>query len=255
MGNFKQIATRTILGGQNRRRRSILKGSVGAGGDNLPNDLRLIARALAEAGLLSPHAPHNDIELAIYRSIHHIHRTTDEVPPSTGDASTLIPESDTELVMRRALAEFRFSTAHRAVALSASPKGARAILETGISLAKERLNESADTHKSPAVFRRAILPPLSPDAYQSNRRLVETVSQTNIEGLDDLISESICRTGKAGFVEVRDFFNVLTSSRPERASSLGERIKRRLRGKPRRRFIKLMQNIPPNEDDFVDGPS
>lgn len=255
MGNFKPIAMRTTLGGRDQRRRCILNGSVGSNGDNFPNDLRLVARALVEAGLLAPDAPHDDVKHAIDRAIRHIHRTTSEVSPDASNASTLFPESDTELVMRRALAELRFSTAHRAVALSASPKGARAILETGISLAKKRLFEDSQTHERPPAFRRAILPPLSPDAYQSNRRLAETISRSNIEGLDDLISESIRRTGKAGFVEVRDFFNVLTSSRPERANSLGEKVKRRLRGKPRRRFIKLMQNVPPNEDDFVDGTS
>ena len=251
MGNFKPMTVRTSIRGREPRRRTILKGSVGKGGDNLPNDLRLIGRALAEAGLLSPDAAHEDIEHAIYRAIRHIRRTTDGISSSTA----LTPASDTELAMRRALAEFRFPSAHRAIALSASPKGARAILETGISRAKKRLNEGSQTHDTPHAFRRAILPPLSPNAHQSNRRLAETISQTNIEGLDDLISQSIRGTGKAGFVEVRDFFNVLTSRTPERAKSLGERVKRRLRGKPRRRFIKLMQNVPPNEDDFVDGPS
>ena len=124
-----------------------------------------------------------------------------------------------------------------------------------MSLAREKLLENPQTHITPLAFRRAALPPLSPIAYQSNRRLAGTISRTSIEGMDDLISESIRQTGKAGFVEVRDFFNVLTSSRPERAISLGEKVKRRLRGKPRRRFIKLMQNVPPNEDDFIDGPS
>lgn len=255
MGNFKPMAMRTITVRRDRRRRTILRGSVGVGGDNFPNDLRLIARALAEAGLLASDAPNEDIKHAIFRAIRHIHRTADEIRPNAGNATTLIPESNTELVMRRALAELRFSTAHSAIALSVSPKGARAILETGISLAKERLLEDSQAHQTPAAFRRATLPPLSPTAYQSNRRLTETMSETNIEGLDDLISESIRHNGKSGFVEVRDFFNVLNSSKPKHAKNLGQKVKRRLRGKPRRRFIKLVRNVPPNEDDFVDGPS
>jgi hypothetical protein len=254
MGNFKPVAMRTMNSGRERRR-SILKGSIGVDGDNLPNDMRLIARALIEAGLLGPDAPQEDVKHAICRAIRHIRRTTDELPTNASDKNTLIPESDTDLMMRRALAELRFSISHRTVALSASPKGARAVFETGVFLAKQRLKENSQAHETPPAFRRATLPPLSPNAYQSNRRLAEAVSKTNFEGLDDLISESIRHNDKAGFVEVRDFFNVLTSYRPESARSLGEKVKRRLRGKPRRRFIKLMQNVPPNEDDFVDGPS
>ena len=254
MGNFKPLAMRTMTGGRDRRPRSILKGSIGLDGDNLPNDLRLIARALVEAGLLAPDVPEEDVKHGIYRAIRHIHHTTGEIPPNASDVNTLIPESDTELMMRHALAEFRFPTAHRTIALSASPKGARAILETGISLAKKRLQVNSQANEIPPSFRRAILPPLSPNAYQSNRRLTETISEANIEGLDDLISESIRHNSKSGFVEVRDFFNVLNSSKPKHAKNLGQRVKRRLRGKPLRRFIKRMQNVPPNEDDFVDDP-
>lgn len=255
MGNFKSHATQINKRTNAKRKRSILRGSVGPDGENLPADLRLISTALSQAGLLSTEATPGEVKRTIFHAVGHIQRTAKPKGPMGQLNIGISPADDTERVMRRAIAELRFPTAHRAIALSAAPKGARAIVECGMSIARKKLLLGAHVEDTPAPFRRALLPSLPPQAFQSNRRLAETLTKFDIDGLDVLIAESIRDNGKAGFIEVRDFFTILRTTKPLKACHLGVNVKRRLQGKPRRRFIKLIRDVPPNEDDFDDNAS
>ncbi len=255
MGNFKPHTTQINKRTKAKRGRSILHGSVGPDGENLPADLRLISTALSQAGLLSSQATPDEVKHTIFHAVRHIQRAAKPKGPLGQLNLGISPADDTERAMRRAISELRFPTAHRAIALSAAPKGAMAIVECGMSIAREKLHQGVHVEDTPAPFRRALLPPLPPQAYQSNRRLAETQATFDIEGLDILIAESINENGKAGFVEVRDFFAVLGTTKPQKARHLWVNVKRRLRGKPRRRFIKIIRDVPPNEDDFDDSAS
>ena len=254
MGNFKPLTKRTKLHtGSTRSPRSIIRGTVGRNGENRPADLRLISTALSEAGLLSSNASQDQLKLAIVSAVRHIQRTLGQSIGAHGDQIT--PSDSTERAMRRAISELRFPTAHRAIALSTAPKGARALVECGMSIAKKQLHEGSQMEDIPTPFRRALLPPIKPATFQSNRRITETLMKYDIDGLDCLIAESIRQNGKAGFVEVRDFYTVLSSKNAHKAQFLASKVKRHLRGKPRRRFIKLIQHVPPNEDDFDESSS
>ncbi len=140
MGNFKPVAMRTMTSGRERRR-SILKGSIGVDGDNLPNDMRLIARALIEAGLLGPDAPQEDEtrlpSVVQYATFAH----NNELPTNAWRSRTLIPESDTDRTCGRALAaKGRFPNISSHFALSANQRG-QGSPRTGVFLAKQRLKE------------------------------------------------------------------------------------------------------------------
>lgn len=253
MGNFKSLTTRINTHARTSGQRSILRGSVGPDGENLPSDLRLISTTLSKAGLLSADASPDEVKCAISNAVRHIQSTAETPHNTTSKSIRVNPADDTERIIRRAIAEFRYPTAHRAIALSAASQGARAIVDCGMSIARNKLTERARTETQSAPFRRALLPPLPPQAFQSNRRVAEIQVKFEIDGLDRLIAESIYENGKAGFVEVRDFFTVFRSMNPLQAQGLASKVKRRLRGKPRRRFIKLVRDVPPNEDDFEDN--
>ncbi|MDA8636986.1 hypothetical protein N9L49_00035 [Rhodospirillales bacterium] len=255
MGNFKSQSKQINKRTNAARERSILRGTVGPDGENLHADLRLISTALSQAGLVSPQATLEEVKRTIFKAVRHIHRTTKPKDPVGPFDLGIFPADDTERAMRRAISELRFPTAHRAIALSAAPKGARAIVECGMSIARKKLHQGAHIEDTPAPFRRALLPPLLPQVSQSNRCLAATLAKFDIDGLDTLIAANIIENGKAGFIEIRDFFTVLSITKPEKALNLGAKVKRRLRGKPRRRFIKLIRNVPPNEDDFNDRAS
>lgn len=173
----------------------------------------------------------------------------------TSQPVRVYPADQTERTIRRAIAEFRYPTEHRAIAISAASHGAKAIVDCGISIAREKLINSTQADAQPAPFRRALLPPLSPEIFQSNRRIAETHAKFNIDGLDQMIAESIQDNGKAGFVEARDFFTVFQSMSPMQSEGLASKVKRRLRGNSRRRFIKLIRNVSPTEDDFKECTS
>ena len=67
MGNFKSHATQISKPVNSKRRRSILRGSVGPNGENLPTDLRLISTAFTQAGLLSTEASSEEVKRTIIR--------------------------------------------------------------------------------------------------------------------------------------------------------------------------------------------
>lgn len=255
MGNYKSLMMRISTHTRTSGQRSILRGSVGSDGENLPSDLRLISTALSKAGLLSADASPDEVKCAISNAVRHIQSTAKTPHSTTSKSIRIYPADDTERVIRRALAEFRYPTAHRALALSAASQGARAIVDCGMSIARDNLTERARAEPLSAPFRRALLPPLPPQAFQSNRRVAEIQAKFKIDGLDQMIAESIYKNGKAGFVEVRDFFTVFRSMNPLQAQGLASKVKRHLRDKPRRRFIKLVRNVSPNEDDFDDNAS
>ena len=250
MGNFKPLTKRINSQTHPKARRTILRGSVGANADNLPSDLRLVSRALSDAGLLSAGASHKDVKTAITNTLQHIQRTMRHHDGIHQSDIKISPADDSERAMRRAIAEFRYPTAHRAVALSTAPKGARALVDCGISIARRKLYQETGKDVKPTFFQRAALPALSPNSHQSNRLIVKVHIESEIAELDSLIAESLRKNGKDGFVEVRDFFSVLFAKAPEKASTLEEKVNRRLDHKSRRRFNKLIRGITPNEGDF-----
>lgn len=253
MGNFKPYSTRQAQRRHQRKsNRAVLQASVGLDAENLPSDLRVISTALAEADLLSPDTPSHMLKSEILRAIRHVRRTITDTDLTDHPLDKALPSGMTEHAVRRAFAEMRFSTFHRKIAETTAPKGAREVIALGVALARHKTPADDTNREMPNPHRRALLPPITPTAFQSNRRLVEALTQTDIQSIDFLIAESIRLNGKVGFVEVRDFFVALMSRAPHKSKRLAENVKRRLCGKSRRRFIKLQGGIAPSESDFND---
>lgn len=253
MGNFEPIENR--LGKQRMPKkhiRSVLHGSVGEDAENSPSDLRLIGIALKEAGLLTPGTDPKSLNMVIASTINHVSKSIQARNLSVPSESKMKPADHNERRMRRALSEMRYPVSHRRVLHSVTPKGVREALNDGLTIARNKMRTAQQNHSdetSPTI-RRAVLPAISLQAFQANRRIAETLVHHSLDGLDDLIAESIMLNGKQGFVDVRDFLSVLKAKDSAKAIDLIANVKRRLRGKPRRRFIKLGRDMTPTEDDF-----
>lgn len=256
MGNFKPYSGKHVDQDYRRRsRRAVLKASVGVDGENLPTDLKLVSTALAEAGLLPAGTPPYLIKREVMKAIQHVERTIADSDWAGNPANRIAPSDPTERMIRRAFAEMRFPTSHRLVVESSSPKGVRAVIARGVELAHRKVLIE-DTHEPGSrPYQRALLPPITAEALQTNRRLVDALVQTDIQAIDGVVAKRVRLDGKVGFVEVRDFFTVMTARTPLKSKVLADKVKRHLCGKPRRRFIKLLKGVTPTEGDFEDDPS
>lgn len=248
MGNFDAYGAPTF---RDRAPRSVLRGTVGPNARNAPEDLQIIARTLADAGLLDENAPPALAYQAIFAAIRHVKRTLNSV----ADGDTISPGDDTERAVRRALATGRLPLSHRAIQQSSAPKGARIVIDGGMKRARRRLSGPDDSLKDGAPERRALLPSISADTFRANRRLAEALAGGGqLPGLELIIAETVREGGKQGFADVRDFVHVLKRHAPAAAHELLERVERNLTGNALKRFRKLRRGVSPVEGDF-DTPS
>lgn len=244
MGNFDAY---TIPKRDNRPVRSVLRDAVGPDAANIPEDLHIITRTLASAGLLDESANPVLTRNAIFQAIRHVRKTL----PGVIAGENISPGDDTERAVRRALAHGRLPLSHRAVMESTAPRGARTVLDGGMRRARAKLLEETIYDPVASPLRRTLLPAISPETFQSNRRLCEALTNGgHIDGLDRIIAASITDGGKQGFSDVRDFFQVLKSQSPALAQELYDRTRPALKGKASRRFAKLYRSQPPVDGDF-----
>lgn len=244
MGNFDAY---TIPKRDNRPVRTVLRDGVGPDAANIPEDLHIITRTLASAGLLAETASPAQTRDAIFQAIRHVRKTL----PGVIAEETLSPGDDTERAVRRALARGRLPLSHRAVMESTAPRGARTVLDGGMRRARAKLLEEITCDPLASPLRRTLLPAISPETFQSNRRLCEALANGgHIDGLDSIIAASITDGGKQSFSDVRDFFQILKSQSPVLAQELYGRTRSGLKGKASRRFAKLYRSQPPVDGDF-----
>lgn len=253
MGNFEPYAL--------QRRdvptaRSVLRHDVGPHGTNAPEDLHIIARALAGVGLLDETACPDRTHRVIFNAIRHMRQTL-ALPGAdrTSDAQ-ITPGDITERTVRRALVQGRLSLSHRTVAESTAPKGARSVIDAGMRRARAKLEEFENTPPLGTPERRALLPSVSPETFQSNRRLADAIAAGGeLPGLEHVIAATIRDGGKQGYSDVRDFMSVLRSRAPNHVDPLCGRIAANLKNKPLRRYRKLRSGQTPTEGDFDDPPA
>ncbi len=244
MGNFDAYSVPKL---RERPPRSVLRDSVGPNARNAPEDLHIITRTLAAAGLLDESAPPALAYQAIFAAIRHVKRTLN----NTTDGDTIAPGDDTERAVRRALATGRLPLSHRAIQQSSAPKGTRTLIDGGMKRALHRLNTPEGFRTDGAPERRALLPSISPDTFRANRRLSEALTNGGqLPGLELIIAETVREGGKQGFTDVRDFAQVLEHAAPATARGLFEKVEKNLKGKARKRFRKLRRAVPPTEGDF-----
>ncbi len=244
MGNFDAY---TIPKRNNRPLRSVLRDGIGPDAANIPEDLHIITRTLASAGLLDETASPELTRNAIFQAIRHVRKTL----PDVIDEENLSPGDETERAVRRALAHGRLPLSHRTVIESTAPKGPRTVLDGGMRRARAKLLDEPACAPLASPLRRTLLPAISPETFQSNRRLCEALANGgHIEGLDRIIAAAITDGGKQSFSDVRDFFQILKNQSPILAHELYDRTRSALKGKALCRFVKLYRSQPPVGGDF-----
>lgn len=250
MGNFDAYA---IPKRDPRQVRSVLRHGIGPNAENAPEDLHIITQTLTRAGLLDKNASPEITHSVIFRAIQHARQTLTNTSPTPAGDACLTPGDDTERAVRRALARGRLPLSHRAVCDSKSPKGARSVIDVGMRRAREKLSGQTDRDALSSPACRALLPVISVETFQSNRRLADAlVTGGHIADLERILAATIAENGKQGFSDIRDFFQILKSRAPGTAHELFERTASHLKGMPLRRFRKLYFDKPPIEGDFAD---
>jgi hypothetical protein len=248
MGNFDAYA---IPKRDDRPLRSVLRRDIGPDAANTPEDLHIITRTLASAGLLDETANPALTHETIFRAIRHARKTLTLPEAGHDEAACMSPGDDTERAVRRALAKGRLTLSHRAVLDSTAPKGARSVIDGGMQRARAKLEDEARAEGLDSPLRRALLPVISAETFQSNRRLAEALATGgHIPGLQHIVANTVTDGGKQGYSDVRDFFQVLKSENPGLAYDLFKRTTGCLGGKALRRFRKLYFARPPVEGDF-----
>lgn len=232
--------------------RSVLRASVGPTAENAPDDLRIIYRTLSDAGLLGKDAAPDLARDAIFRAIRHAQRSIpNKAIAGNPKADDVIPGDLTERIIRRAVSEGRFQRSHRNVNETAAQRAPRSLLSGGMSRALGKIDDGSPANMLAQRFRRALLPSISMQTFQANRRLVEALmNDGKIPGLEDLLAETLNSGAKQGYTDIRDFMDVLHRSQPRIAEHLAANVTLRLDGKAARRFRKLCLGQPPTEADF-----
>jgi len=249
MGAFESYAE-AETGDEPRALRSVLRADIGPAAENDPGDLRLIHQTLAGAGLLQPDTPIERTLDAVQAAIRHARTSHDGGRPDTAE-SNIRPGSPLERALRGALARGRFPLAHRALDASPQPQTPSVLVTGGMRRALGKLEEPQAEGMPPERYRRALLPSISAQTFQANRRLVDAVRNGGtIPGLDAAIATTIERNGKQGFVDVRDFISALQRRAPTAAGTLCGDIERHLHGPDLARFRKLRRGQPPTDGDF-----
>lgn len=250
MGNFEPVSAEKISTGISR---SVLKNSVGPESPNNARDLHIITQTLSSAGLLHEQSSASSTHAAIFHAIRHAKATLSRNATSTDrHRAGINPGDETERAVRNAVAKGRLPLSHRLICASTAPREPKAILGGGMQRALAKLNEQHTRQELTSPLRRALLPVISPQTFQSNRRLCEALIESGeIEGLELLIAGTIRENGKQGYSDVRDFFSVLQMRAPKIAETLFENAQRHLDGHSYRLFRKLYLGQPPTEGDFT----
>lgn len=239
------------------RSRTILKQSVGPNAVNAPRDLNLISCTLMNAGLLDKDATASSARRAVYAAIRHVRQSLQSQDLLSKEQSHDVHPGDMmEHAVRSAIVQGRLSLSHRIITESANKKEPRKIIDGGMTRALQRLNApSKPDHDLKSPYSRALLPTVSPQTFQANRRLAEALTQgEGIAGLANVIADTVSESGKQGYSDVKDFMSALRKNSPETAQKIGEQIQCQLKGKALRRFHKLLVNRPPVEGDFDKPP-
>ena len=249
MGNFDSVI---ISAGLQRSPRSVLKSDVGPKAMNAPQDIHIIVRTLSSAGLLHEKSPPKLMHNAIFRAIHHAQVTLGQDKPAHNDmGSTIQPGDVTERAVRHAVAKGRLALSHRAICESTAPVAPRVILSGGMRRALAKLDAHQTVQALSSPLSRALLPMVSMQTFQTNRRLAEALAEGGkIPGLEKLIAATIKDGGKQGFSDVRDIMKVLQALNSTLADDLFKAVQCCLDGKALRRFRKLYFAQPPLEGDF-----
>ncbi len=250
MGNFETIMPSKYFF---NRSRTILKQSVGPNAINTPRDLNLIACTLMNAGLLDKDATASSTRDAVYAAIRQVRRSLQKQDLLSKEQSLDVQPGDmVEHAVRSAIVQGRLSLSHRIIAESTHQKEPRKIINGGMTRALQRLKTpSKPDHDLKSPYSRALLPTISAQTFQANRRLAEALAQEEgITGLTDVIACTIAENGKQGYSDVKDFMSALRQNSHEVAQNFGEQVQCQLKGKALRRFHKLLVNRPPIESYF-----
>ncbi len=239
------------------RSRTILGQSVGPNAINASKDLHLIVRTLMNAGLLEEGATVTSTRRAVYAAIQQVRQSLQNHDVlSKNQSNDVHPGDMVELAVRAAIVQGRLPLSHRIISESTLQKEPRKLIDGGMTRALQRLNAPKKSDldlKSP--HRRALLPTISAQTFQANRRLAEAFTQgEDIKELVEVIANTISENGKQGYSDVKDFMGALSKSAPDIAKQFGEDVQSQLNGKVLRRFHKLLINQPPVENDFDDPP-
>lgn len=235
------------------RSRTVLEQSIGPKAINAPRDLHLIVRTLMNAGLLKEGTTATSTRNAVYAAIRQVRRSlqSHEIVPKN-QINDVHPGDMVELAVRAAIVQGRLPLSHRIISESPHQNEPRKLIDGGMTRALRRLNapdKSEHNLKSPHC--RALLPTISAQTFQANRRLAEAFIQgEEITGLADIIASTISENGKQGFSDVKDFMIALRKASPAISSKFSEHVQCQLNGKALRRFHKLLTNQPPIENDF-----
>lgn len=249
MGNFDSVVVSNLPTGIPR---SVLKNTVGPKSNNVAQDLHVIAQTLSSAGLLHENASASSTHEAIFRAIHHAQKALGDIPADTHAAKiNVYPGDNTELALRRAVSNGRLPLSHRAISQSTAPKEPKEVISGGMKRALAKLNEQHNHNDLSSPLRRALLPVISAQTFQSNRRLAEALIENgHFQGLETLIATTLQENGKQGFSDVRDFFAVLKDRSPAMAVELRQDVRQLLDGKRKCLLRKLYLGQPPIEGDF-----
>ena len=249
MGSFKAYIER---GRGTTLSRSVLHASVGPTAKNVPDDLRLIHHTLSSAGLLRQGASPDMAGDAIFRAIRHARKSIQENTATTGtNGDDVLPGDLTERAIRRAVAVGRLHPATHTVREFLASSAPRSLLSGGMRRALGKIETVSSADFSARHFRRALLPSISMQTFQANRRLVEAlINEGQIPGLEDLMAVSLSSGAKQGYADVRDFMDTLRRQQPGTAELLATNVASRLNGRAARRFRKLWLSQPPVEADF-----
>ncbi len=215
--------------------------------------MNLIARTLINTGFLDKNATATSTRSAVYAAIRQVRQSLQNQDILSKEQSHDVhPGDKIEHAVRSAIVQGRLSLSHRIIAESAHQKEPRKIIDGGMTRALQRLNAPSNPDqelKSP--YSRALLPTISPQTFQANRRLAEAFTQEgDIAGLANVIADTISENGKQSYSDVKDFIYTLRKSSPDAAQKLEEEIQYQLKGKALRHFHKLLINRPPVEGDF-----
>lgn len=250
MGNFDTtIPTKHYA----NRSRTALKHSVGPNGFNSPRDLHLIMHTLRNAGILKQGATPTSTRAAVFAAIRHVRRSLQDRKILRNDQGTDVQPGDiVEHAVRAAIVQGRLPLAHRIISESPIPKEPRKLIDGGMTRALQRLNTPEPKNIFPeSSQRRALLPTISMQTFQANRRLAEALIQaTEIEGLSDVIALAITENGKQGYSDVKDFIAVLRDGSADISHRFECQVLSKLNGKPKTRFSHILNDKSPVEGDF-----
>ena len=160
-----------------------------------------------------------------------------------------------ERFCRRIVAQGRLMklpyTLHR---IQTARRPADALIASGISHGNRRSTTHNIRQRSRQTsFQRAILPDVSRKARHANRQLSVSLDQgVEIPNLPEILADTFAQDGKRGFVEIRDFLEVLRPKSEIRYKDLCINVRSQLKGNARNRFQKLLDNRVVTESDFID---